>query len=114
MGWTGLLLFIPTGIFLWWASYTSINIVETRNWLLMPFVLLVFRIGLSVDNAFVLMWLAPAVISIVILLLLKFGSQMMRSAGEERRAGPMTHLSPRAPLSLTNQHPVPVRYGEEK
>jgi hypothetical protein len=72
-GWAGLLIFIPVGAFLWWASWNARAIVEARDWLMMPFVLVVFRIGLSVDNFLVLAWITPAIMSIILLLLLRLG-----------------------------------------
>ncbi len=72
-GWAGLLVFIPVGIFLWWASVRARAIVEARDWLMMPFVLVVFRIGLSVDNFFVLSWLTPAVMSLILFGILQLG-----------------------------------------
>lgn len=77
LGWPALLLFVPMGFFLWWASWVSRDIVETRNWLLMPFVLVVFRIGMSMDNAFVMTWLAPAAIAVFLYVVLKLGSEMV-------------------------------------
>lgn len=76
-GWTGLLLLIPTGAFLWWASLVARNIVEMRDWIMMPFVLFVFQIGISVDNNFILRWLTPAIMSIVLLGGLRMASQMV-------------------------------------
>ncbi|MGQ0590677.1 MAG: hypothetical protein ACT4N8_14320 [Sphingosinicella sp.] len=64
-GWLGAMIFVPAGFFLWWASCIARRIVEARDWLMMPFVLIVFRIGLSVDNVFVLTWLTPAVLSVI-------------------------------------------------
>jgi hypothetical protein len=71
-GWPGLLIFIPAGFFLWWASRNARAIVETRDWIMMPFVLITFRIGMSVDNFLILSWLTPAVIAVMLLFVLRF------------------------------------------
>lgn len=71
-GWGGLLIFIPAGFFLWWASRNARRIVEARDWVMMPFVLVTFRIGMSVDNFFVLSWMTPAVMGVILLLVLRF------------------------------------------
>jgi hypothetical protein len=76
-GWAGLLLFLPTGFFIWWASLRAKEIVQTRNWIMMPFVVAVFLIGISVDNHFVVMWLAPAIISVALYMGLRFASHMI-------------------------------------
>jgi hypothetical protein len=46
-GWVGLLIFIPAGFFLWWAAWNARQIVERRDWVMMPFVLVTFKIGMS-------------------------------------------------------------------
>jgi hypothetical protein len=71
-GWAGLLIFIPAGFFLWWAGRNARQIVETRDWIMMPFVLITFRIAMSVDNFLVLSWLTPGVIAAILLLVLRF------------------------------------------
>lgn len=71
-GWPGLLLFIPAGAFLWWASWNARQIVEARDWIMMPFVLITFRIAMSIDNFLILSWLTPAVIAVIVLLVLRF------------------------------------------
>lgn len=71
-GWPGLLIFFPAGFFLWWASWNARQIVEARDWIMMPFVLITFRIGMSVDNFLVLSWLTPGVIALLMLFVLRF------------------------------------------
>lgn len=87
-GWAGLLIFFPVGAFMWWASSVSCAIVASRNWLMMPFVLVVFRTGLSVNNAFVLSWLAPSVIAILMFFILKALTGTLLSSGRFGAIGP--------------------------
>lgn len=100
-GWAGLLIFLPVGAFMWWASCVSCAIVASRNWLMMPFVLVAFQIGLSVNNAFVLAWLTPAAIAIVLFFILKAITGTLLSStrfGGLPGAGPVP-LPPHAALS---------------
>jgi len=91
-GWAGLLIFMPLGAFLWWASWHAREIVENRDWLLMPFVLIVFRIGMSVDNFLVLAWIAPAVMSIILLVILRLPREMILASLERAQGAlPVQH-----------------------
>ena len=79
LGWSGLLLLIPIGWYLWWASSIACAVVTARDWLMMPFVVIAFRVGMSMDNTFVLSWLVPAAISLVAFVLLRFASDLVLS-----------------------------------
>jgi hypothetical protein len=67
LGWAGTLI-IPLllGPLLMLATVTSYRIVAARDWLMMPFVLLCFRIALSTDNSFVPAVLVPAVMAFIV------------------------------------------------
>jgi hypothetical protein len=86
-GWAGLLIFIPIGAFLWWASTRAEEIVRNRDWLMMPFVLIVFRIGMSVDNFLVLAWFTPMAMSLLLLLFLRVPREMILTSLERVRGG---------------------------
>lgn len=97
-GWPGLLIFIPAGLFLWWASWNARQIVETRDWIMMPFVLVTFRIGMSVDNFLVLSWLTPAVIGVILLFVLRFAKHGILASLK-------SSLAPAAPVHLQGELP---------
>ncbi|MBN8806906.1 MAG: hypothetical protein J0I47_01510 [Sphingomonas sp.] len=66
MGYVGLLLICPLiGIYAMLVSRISYGVVRQRDWFMMPFVLIAFKIGFSVDGSFVNSVLAPMVISII-------------------------------------------------
>jgi hypothetical protein len=71
-GWAGLfVLLIPFGALLWPATQLTHRIVAARDWLMMPFVLLTFRIGLAVDSNFVPGILVPTVAAVIAYALLR-------------------------------------------
>lgn len=66
LGYVGLLLFCPLiGTYCLLVSRVSYGIVRQRDWFMMPFVLIAFKIGFSVDGSFVNSALAPMAISII-------------------------------------------------
>jgi hypothetical protein len=80
LGWAGTLI-IPLllGPLLMLATVTSFRIVAARDWLMMPFVLLCFRIALSTDNSFIPAVLVPAVMAFIIYWVL-WGARMILPA----------------------------------
>ena len=73
MGYVGLLIFCPLiGMYCMLVSRISYSIVSQRDWFMMPFVLIAFKIGFSVDGSFVNSVLAPMAISIIAYPLLRF------------------------------------------
>jgi len=77
-GWYGLfVLLIPYGVLLWPATRISHEIVVNRDWIMMPFVMLVFRICLSVDSSFVPAVLVPALASVIAYALLRMVKRIL-------------------------------------
>jgi hypothetical protein len=77
-GWYGLFgLLIPFGALLWPATRLAHEIVVNRDWLMMPFVLLVFRIGLSVDSSFVPAVLVPSLAAVIAYALLRIVKRIL-------------------------------------
>jgi hypothetical protein len=65
-GWVGLfVLLVPFGALLWPATRLAHEIVATRDWIMMPFVLLLFKIGLAVDSIFVAAVLVPSLAAVI-------------------------------------------------
>ena len=87
-GWIGVLLISPIwGILMAIATAKSVVIVRQRDWFLMPFVLLVFMIGLSQESAFTVSVFVPSAIAFIALQLLQFGRKMLpTSSGGARTA----------------------------
>jgi hypothetical protein len=84
-GWYGLfVLLIPYGVLLWPATRVAHEIVLNRDWLMMPFVMLVFRICLSVDSSFVPAVLVPALAAVIAYALLRMVKRIL--SPQERAA----------------------------
>lgn len=81
LGWAGLLL-LPGlfGVMLWIGTLTSIGILRRQDWLMMPFVLLAFRIGLSVDLGVLLGVFVPTVAATIAYFALRFAKYMLLGA----------------------------------
>jgi hypothetical protein len=80
-GWIGIALVFPLlGMALMAASNVCHRIVAMRNWIMMPFVLLCFRIGLSIDQMFVTGIFAPMFIALVAYWMLKMGASLLISS----------------------------------
>jgi hypothetical protein len=78
LGWFGLLLLLPfCGLAIWFATVATYSIVRRRDWFMMPFVLITFRIGLSVDQAFVIGFFIPAAAAVVALILLRVAKRLL-------------------------------------
>lgn len=72
-GWAGIVLFAPSlGALLWLGTVASYRILKRRDWFMMPFVLIAFRVGLSVDLSFVIGIFAPSVAALMAFFLLRF------------------------------------------
>lgn len=73
LGWAGLIILSGLlGPLMMLGTIKCYQIVLTRDWLLMPFVLLCFRLTLSIDNVFVAGLFAPMVIALLIYWTLAF------------------------------------------
>lgn len=65
-GWIGLFfLSFIWGMLMWVGTRTAFVVVSTRDWFMMPYVLLVFRIGLSLESAFVVAVFVPTVMAVI-------------------------------------------------
>ena len=72
LGWGGIVLISPIfGLVMMLLSRLSYGIVAMRDWIMMPFVLVCFKLGVSVDGSIVVSILAPAVMAIAIYLILR-------------------------------------------
>ncbi len=81
-GWAGLVLLLPPlGVALWLGTLTSLTIVRRRDWLMMPFVLIAFRIGLNVDQGYVVGMVVPLVTTVIVFYLLRVSKALI---GQER------------------------------
>jgi hypothetical protein len=86
LGWWGVILIFPMlGVPLMLASRRSYLIVASRDWIMMPFVLIVFRIALSVDGTFVAGILVPGIYAMVVYLLLKLAGGVVPNAQTRTR-----------------------------
>lgn len=88
-GWVGMLgLSFVWGVLLAIATLASHRIVASSDWFMMPFVLLVFRMGLSVESAFVPGFLIPTVMSVAAFYLLRTARRLflLRSGSVSRPA----------------------------
>ncbi|HET9428658.1 MAG TPA: hypothetical protein VFO69_09900 [Allosphingosinicella sp.] len=78
LGWYGIFGVLSLfGILLWKATSFSFRIVAQRDWLLMPFALLCFEIGLSIDGAFVASVITPTAIALLAMIGLKIATGLI-------------------------------------
>lgn len=87
-GWPGLFLLTPlVGIALWWTTLRSFQIIAVRDWFMMPFVLVSYRMGLAVDAGFVIGIFVPTIAAIIAYHLLRLAKLLLSAEREHRPTG---------------------------
>lgn len=77
-GWLALVIIcLVWGALMWIGTTTAFDIVRKQDWVLMPYVLLVFRIGLSQESAFVVAIFIPTVMAAIAYFMFKWGKPLI-------------------------------------
>lgn len=72
-GWIGVILAgLIWGALMWIGTWKSLKIVKRRDWLMMPFVLMVFMIGLAAESAFTVGVFIPTIMAFIAYFLLRW------------------------------------------
>jgi hypothetical protein len=80
-GWIGLpLLLIPVGVFFNVTTHFAARVLEREEWLYLPVLFMSLKIGMQIDNWYS-GFVGTAAQALALYLIVKFGGQLLRSAG---------------------------------
>lgn len=99
-GWFGVLgAGFVWGCLMWIGTTASLKIVKRRDWLMMPFVLLAFMIGLSAESAFTVGVFIPTVAALIAFYLLKWVKLFLTGGKIGQPQGGLVHAEFGGPVA---------------
>ena len=81
-GWWGLLLVFPIGVYFGATAITSRNILADGDWIMFPFVLILFAMSLNLDKDFMASFIIPILMSTILFYALRFAGSLLPGARE--------------------------------
>ena len=81
LGWFGLTLAFGLGVYTGLMTIISRELMRMQDWFMLPFVMAVFRVGISLDGEFVAGILVPSVINLVIFFGLRITENFLSHRG---------------------------------